>query len=89
MEQKGIKEIKELLAGVEVLAVAIKKVMKDGKVDLQDAAVLVELGAQFPVLMAAVEGIKEIPAEAKEISAEEAIELVGKIYDIAKKVQAA
>lgn len=89
MEKKGIKEMMEVIAAVEVLAVAVKKVMKDGKVDLSDAAVLVELGAQFPAFAAAVEGIKEIPAEVKEIDAQEALEIVGKLYAVAKKVQEA
>lgn len=87
--EKGIKETKEILAAFEVIAVAVKKVMKDGKVDLADAAVLVELGAAFPVLAAAFEGIKEIPAEVKEIRVEEALELVGQLYAIAAKIQAA
>lgn len=89
MEQKGIKEITELLAAVEVLGVAVKKIAKDGKVDLTDAVVLVELGAKLPVLVAAVEGVKEIPAEAKDIQAEEALALVGELYAIAKKIQEA
>jgi len=89
MEKKGIKELMEVLAAVEILAVCVKKVMKDGKVDLSDAAVLVELGAQFPAFAAAVDGLKDIPAEAKEIDAQEAIEIVGKLYGIAKKYQEA
>lgn len=89
MEKKSVKEMMEVIAAVEVVAVAIKKVMKDGKVDLQDAAVAIELGAQFPVLAAAVQGLGEIPAEVQEIDAQEAIEIVGKLYAIAKKVQEA
>ena len=89
MEQKGIKEMMELLAAVEVLGVAVKEVMKDGKIGLEDAGALVKLGSQFGVFAAAIEGIKEIPAEAKDIDAQEAIEIVGKLYAIAAKVQAA
>lgn len=87
MEQKGIKELSELLAAVEIIGVAVKKVMKDGKVDFSDAQIVVELGSQFPTLIAAVEGIKEIPAEVVEIDSVEAIELVTKLYAIAKKIQ--
>lgn len=87
MEKKEIKELVELLAAVEVLAVAVKKVLKDGQVDLSDAAVMVELGAQFPVLMAAIEGLDKLPEEVKDIDADEALALVGKLYAMAKKVQ--
>lgn len=87
--EKGIKEIKELLAAVEVVGTAVKKISKDGKVDLTDAVYLVELGTKLNVLVAAAEGIKEIPAEAKDIQADEAIELVGTMYQIAKKIQEA
>ena len=85
----GIKEIKELIAGMEVATIAIKKVMKDGKVDLSDSSVVIELGMQFPVIMAAIEGIGQIPAEAKDIDAQEAIEIVQALYAGVKKVQEA
>lgn len=89
METKGIKELSEVIAAAEVLGVAVKKVMKDGKIGLDDAAVLVELGAQFSTFAAAIEGVKEIPAEAKDIDSQEAVALVGKLYALAAKVQAA
>lgn len=87
--EKGIKEIKEMLAAVEVVALAAKKVMKDGKVDFSDAMVIVELGSQLPILLAAIEGMGEVVAEAQDIQADEAVALVGEMYAIAKKVQEA
>lgn len=89
MEQKGIKEIVEVVEALEVVAVAAKKVMADGKINLQDGPALMALGMELPKIMAAIEGIKEIPAEAKEIDAQEAVALVQKLYAVAKKVQEA
>ena len=89
MESKGIKEISELLEAIEVVSVAIKKIAKDGKVDLSDVSILFELSSKFGVLMVAAEGIKEIPSEASDIQVEEALELVKKIYGIARAVQTA
>lgn len=87
METKTIKETKELLAAVELVAIAVKKIMKDGKIDLADASVLVDLGLKLETFIAAVEGMTEIQAEVQEIDLTEAKDLVNALYTIAKKVQ--
>ena len=89
MEQKGIKELSELLVAIEVVAVAVKKVMKDGKVDLSDASIVIELGSNFQMLAEATMGLGELPEEVMDIDAQEAVALVAILYSMAKKVQAA
>lgn len=86
MEQ-GIKELKEVIAAVEALYLIGKKVMKDGKVDFSDAKYAMELGAQMPILIAAVDGIALVKGEAMDIQEEEAKELIAQIYAMAKKAQ--
>lgn len=87
-EARGIKQCLELLEGIKVLAVDVKKVLADGKVDLKDLPVLMELLTQFSVLTAAVDGIDQIPAESKDLSSEEIAVLVDKVLEIVKIVKA-
>ena len=84
-----IKEMKELLAGVEMLLVGIKKIVADGKVNVADLPALMEMAQKASMLVAAVEGAKEIPAEVKDLSAEEAQELLAIMYALVKNVKAA
>ncbi|MBX3017984.1 MAG: hypothetical protein KF767_08850 [Bdellovibrionaceae bacterium] len=88
-EAKGIKELKELLEGLALLGVAGKKIMADGKVNLADLPVVIGLVQDASVLTAAVQGTNEIPAEVKDLSAEEAQELLGLVLAIAARVKAA
>lgn len=88
-EEKSIKECLELLEGIKILAVETKKVLADGKVDLADLPVLMTLLTQFSKLSAAVEGIDQIPAEAKDLSSEEITALVDKVLEIVKVIKGA
>lgn len=87
--EKGIKEISEVIDGLVELIVAGKAVMADGKVSIADAAVLMALAKKHQVILAAVQGVKEIPAEVKDISIEELAEIGKKLVEAVKKVQAA
>jgi len=89
MGEKGITHIEGAIDAIEVIAVAIKKIMKDGKIGADDITVVVGLIAEFQKLMDAFLGMKEAVAEGKEIDAEEAVALVGKLYAVAKKIQEA
>lgn len=86
MEQ-GIKELKEVISAFELVYLTGKKVMKDGKIDFSDAKYAMEFTAQMNVLVAAVDGIALVKGEAMDIQAEEAKELIGQFYDMAKKAQ--
>lgn len=79
-EAKGIKEIKEVIEGLGLLYKVGKEVMADGKVDFSDVTVIMKFQGQLPVLMGAVQGLSDVGAEAKDISGEEAIELLGLLF---------
>ena len=84
----GIKESLELLEGVKMLAADVKKVMADGKVDMADIGVLMDLLSQFSVLSEAVKGADQISMEVKDLSAEEINELVPKVLEIVAVIRA-
>lgn len=76
MEQKGTKELKELLdlalTGVEIAVDA----GKDGHVGVEDLGLLLKLA---PVVQPAIEGVGEIPAELADLSTEEAADVVAHV----------
>ena len=84
-----VKNIKEVLAAVEALGVAAKQVMKDGKVDLTDLAVVLGLFQKADVFVKAVEGVQEIPAEVKDIDGAEAQELLAALMKAFTAIKAA
>lgn len=86
---EGIKEIKELIAGVQMLAVAVKKIAADGKVDIVDLPIVIDALSKFSVLVAAVEGVGSVPAEIKDIDGAEAQELLNQILTAAAAIKAA
>lgn len=79
MSQVGIKETKEALIGVNTLSLFLVERLKDG-VQLDDAvAVFGKLTAdeEFKKIMGdAVEGIKAVPEEVKDLDVTEAVELI-------------
>ncbi len=88
-EKKDIKESLELLAGLEVLAVALKKASKDGfdKSDILPFAK--ELVDGREALLEAVKGISEVKAEGQDLDLTEAQELGLRVWALVAKVQAA
>lgn len=76
MEQKGTKELKELLdlalTGVEVGVAA----QKDGHIGVEDLGLLLKL---VPTIQPALDGIGEIPAELADLSTEEAADVVAHV----------
>ena len=75
MESQGIKESLELLKGLEVLIQDYKKVMADGKVNVQDLAVLGDLMGQLGVLSEAYKGLDLIGKEIKDLDEAEMVQL--------------
>jgi len=77
-EKLGIKETKEAFAGVNELALFLIDRLKDG-VGIDDAVALFNAlrdDEEFKaVLSAAVDGIKAVPAEIKDLDAGEGVEL--------------
>lgn len=81
----GIKESKELLNGVELLAVSAKKIAKDG-VSLADLPEAIELLKKVDILVEAVKGLESIDEELKDLEQEELVELGLKVFSIVKAV---
>lgn len=69
-----IKESKEVLAAVELLAVTGVKIAKGG-IGVDDIQPALNLLSNLNVFSDAIKGVKEIPAEFKDIDEKEAIEL--------------
>lgn len=60
MENQSQKEVAELIAGLVIVALAAKEVVKDGKVDLADLPQLIKLAQQHKDLLNAVQGVGNI-----------------------------
>jgi hypothetical protein len=86
-EQKGVKELLELVAGLKEVALIGKQALKDGKIDLNDLALLSQLLVKQQVLVAAFEGLGEVGAEVKDVSLDEAMLLIKALLDAAKEVK--
>jgi len=84
-----IKNSMEALEAMKQAGVVAKKIFKDGKINAEDLALLPELASASPALLAAIEGIGEIPAEVKELSEDEAKQLVAKIFEVFSAIKAA
>lgn len=89
MEQKGTKEIVELLEGVKILAITAKKALADGKISLADLPLVLEAITKVSVLVEAVNGVDQVPSEVKDLTAEEIQMLVSKVLVLAAEVKAA
>lgn len=79
-EQHGIKELKEALVGVQELSLVLLKHLKDGvQIGQDSAAIFAELLSNEDLkskLSVAFEGVKHVPAEVKDLSAQEIVELI-------------
>lgn len=88
-QKLGIKETKEVLDGLNVVAEEIISVAKDG-IQVKDAAQIVEdllLKPEFKSkLIAAVDNIKAVPAELKDLDLVEGVELVKFEYDGVERI---
>ena len=86
---KGVKEILELIAGLKEVAKLGKLALKDGKINLEDLALLSQLLVKQQVLVAALDGLGELGAEVKDLSLDEAVQLIQALVDAAKEVKEA
>lgn len=89
MEEKSVKEMLELIEGIKQLLLVGKAVMKDGRIDLADLAALSILLTKQNELMAAFADLGDIKEEIKDISLDEAKEVVLALVAAAKEVKAA
>lgn len=73
-EVEGIKELQEALIAGLVLGVKLSKLAKDG-VQLSDGAALLADAELKDLIVKAAEGADKIPAEAKDLSLSEGLQL--------------
>jgi len=89
MESVSIKETKEALAAVELLAVSGVKILADGKVNFADLPVLADMAKNLDTIIEGVKGADQIVAEAKDLDQAELIELGTIAFNIVKSIKAA
>ena len=74
-EKKDIKEMKEMMVGLMEMALMMAELFKDG-VQAEDFMQMFMKLKDDPRYLEAFKGMKEIPAEAKDIDLQEGMELV-------------
>jgi dihydrodipicolinate synthase/N-acetylneuraminate lyase len=84
---KGVKEMLELIAGLKEVAKLGKLALKDGKIDLNDLALLSQLLVKQQVMIDALQGLGDVGDEVKDLSLEEAMQLIQALVDAAKEVK--
>lgn len=84
---KGVKEILELIAGLKEVAKLGKLALKDGKIDLNDLALLSQLLVKQQTLIDALQGLGDVGDEVKDLSLDEAMQLIQALVDAAKEVK--
>lgn len=88
-EKLGIKELKEGLEGLGILAEFAGKVLKDGKADVADLKHVIDLGLEFPKLEAAAKDIAKAKDELQDLDKAELIELISLVYSGVARFEAA
>jgi len=83
----GIKESKEAFKALQILALTAGKVVKDGKVGVDDFTHLIPLFLEFDKVSEGVKDINLALAELKNLSQAELVELVSEAYGIFAKFQ--
>ena len=83
---KDIKETKELLEGIKLLAISGAKIAKDG-IQISDLVHLVDLAKNFEDLKKAYEGMSEIDEEIKDLQEAELMELGVLLFRMLKEVK--
>jgi ABC-type proline/glycine betaine transport system permease subunit len=84
-ELKSVKETVELIEGMGEAAKIIKLIAKDG-ITAADLIHIQSIASALPIIKDAVEGLKEIPSELKDLDETEVLEIIAAIYGQAKKI---
>lgn len=85
---QDVHALMEVIQALQLVAVTAKKAVKNGSNYAADVALVADLAVQFPVLATAIQDVKLIPAEAKDIQADEAVQIVQALYAAVQAVQA-
>ena len=86
-QTREIKEIIELVDGLEVLAIFGAKVVADGKVNHKDLPVVMEFMNKINSLLSAFDNVPEIVKEIEDIDKAEMIILLKKFLYLAKNLR--
>jgi hypothetical protein len=78
-----VKELLEVLIALDLVAVQLVKALKDG-IQITDLQYLLPILKDIAKVVEAVKGVKEIPAEIKDLDIAEATELFNKVLAIIK-----
>lgn len=89
VQKEGIKEISEVLKGLQVVGVAGCKILADGKVGAADIPAFVDLAKQYQVVLDAVDGADKIPLEVKDLDMIELAAIGAQAMEMVKAIQAA
>jgi hypothetical protein len=84
--EKAIKESLELVKSIEILGVATKKMLADGKINFSDAPIALELIKEIEPVIEGFKGIEGIGEEVKDLSQEELIQLGLAVFNAYKIV---
>lgn len=84
-----IKDTLEVLDGVKVVGVVVKKALADGKISLTDLSLLLGIVPQFQTLVTATEDAAGIPNELKTLTPDEATLVVAKVFEVIAAIKAA
>lgn len=86
--KKSIKESKELLKALGVLATMAGLVLKDGKVDFADSQHVLYLTSQFNVLKDGFTDLDQALEEMKDLKVEEVVELIREGFKVGDNYEA-
>lgn len=87
MEKVEIKESLELVKSIEILGVATKKILDDGKVNFQDAPVALELVKEIEPIIEGFKGLNKLDEEVKDLEQDELIQLGLAVFNAYKNVK--
>ena len=87
-EQHGVKELVELVNGVEVLAVMGAKMYADKKLGYGDLTHLFEAVKNMGVLLDAAKGLDKVKDELKDLDGEEAKKVLAELAEVWVKAKA-
>jgi len=83
----GIKETLELMDSLEIIAVAGAKIAKDGKLSPSDLTIVYDLLLKSSKIAEGFKGINKLPAEIKDLDAEEIESIISKTFVIINSVK--
>ena len=86
---KSVKETKELMEGLQLIAITGVKIADSGFSIKEDFPHIIELAQKSNVLIEAVKGMSDISEEIKDLNQEELAELGLLVFNMYKNIKAA